>query len=96
MCTLHGFEIPFTRDVPAALVGDKVTPTDKMMGGLASAYWAQFRRTRDPNGGGRPKWPRHDPTVDQIFHFTNSGINVGTDPLKPRLDVWQRVRSQGQ
>ena len=28
MGTLHGFEIPFTLDIPAALVGAKVTPTD--------------------------------------------------------------------
>jgi hypothetical protein len=27
---VHGFEIPFTLDIPAAIVGDKVTPTDKI------------------------------------------------------------------
>src|SRR5262249_22834341 len=26
-------------------------------------------------------------------HFTNSGIVVGTDPLKSRLDLWQKVFS---
>jgi para-nitrobenzyl esterase len=25
------------------------------------------------------------------MHFTNSGVIVGTDPLKPRLDLWQRA-----
>jgi carboxylesterase type B len=29
--------------------------------------------------------------VDRLFHFTNSGLIVGTDPLKPRLDLWQGV-----
>jgi para-nitrobenzyl esterase len=48
MGTLHGFEIPFTLNIPSALVGDKVTPTDKVMGDLASAYWAQFGKTGDP------------------------------------------------
>jgi hypothetical protein len=28
------------------------------------------------------------------MHFTNSGVIVGTDPLKARLDLWQRVWSR--
>jgi para-nitrobenzyl esterase len=91
---LHGFEIPFTLDVPAATVRNKVTPTDKVMGGLASGYWAQFGKTGDPNGEGRPAWPRYDPALDRILHFTNSGLIVGTDPLKPGLDLWQQIWSQ--
>ena len=51
--TLHGFEIPYTFDIPAALVGDIVTAADKAMGALASAYWVSFARTGDPNGGVR-------------------------------------------
>jgi len=89
MGTMHGFEIPFTLDIPAALVRDKVTPTDKIMGDVASGYWAQFGRTGDPNGEGRPAWPRYDPSLDRILHFTNSGVILGTDSLKPRLDLWQ-------
>jgi para-nitrobenzyl esterase len=94
MGTVHGFEIPFTLDIPAAIVGDKVTPTDKVMGDVASGYWAQFGKTGDPNGEGRPAWPRYDPALDSIIHFTNSGVIVGTDPLKPRLDLWQKVSSR--
>jgi para-nitrobenzyl esterase len=67
-----------------------------MMGDLASAYWAQFGKTSDPNGQGRPAWPRYDPSVDRLPHSTNSGIIVGTDPLKPRLDLWERVWARQQ
>jgi len=94
MGTVHGFEVPFTLDVPAALVGDKVTPTDRIMANVTSAYWAQFGKTGDPNGGARPMWPPYDPDVDRLIHFTNSGIIVGTDPLKSRLDLWEQVWSQ--
>ena len=96
MGTQHGFEIPFTLDVPGALVKDKVTSTDKITGDLASAYWAQFGKTGDPNSEGRPTWPRYDSSVDRLIHFTNSGVIVGTDPLKPRLDLWERVWSRVQ
>jgi para-nitrobenzyl esterase len=95
MGTMHAYEIPFTLNIPGALVGaDKVTPTDKVMGDLTSAYWAQFGKTGDPNGGARPVWPRYDPAVDRIMHFTGSGVIVGTDPLKARLDLWERVWSR--
>jgi para-nitrobenzyl esterase len=91
MGTLHGFEIPFTMNVPGTLVADRVTRTDAMMGDLVSGYWVQFGLTGDPNGGTRPLWPSHDPAVDRLMHFTNSGAIVGTDPLRPRLDLWRRV-----
>jgi para-nitrobenzyl esterase len=91
----HAYEIPFVIDVPAALVGfNRVTPTDRAMADLVSAYWVSFGLTTDPNGGKRPKWPTHDRAVDELLHFTNSGVIVGTDPLKARLDLWERVWSR--
>lgn len=89
MGTPHGFEIPLTMDVPGALVRDKATSNDEAMADTASGYWVQFARTGDPNGGGRPLWPAHDPSVDRLIHFTNSGVILGTDPLKARLDLWR-------
>ncbi len=91
--TLHAFEIPYVFNLPAAVVKDKVTADDKKMGDVASAYWVDFAKTGDPNGGRRPQWPRHEPSVDRIINFTNDGVVVGTDPIKARLDLWQRVWS---
>ena len=91
---LHGFEIPFVFNIPAELVGDKVTADDKKMAETASAYWVSFAKTGDPNGGNRPQWPRHDPAVDKLIDFTNNGVVVGPDPLKSRLDLWRKVWSQ--
>jgi len=95
MGTLHGYEIPFALNAPAALVGQaKVTATDRAAADLVSAYWVSFGLATDPNGGGRPTWPMHDRMVDRLMHFTNSGAIVGTDPLKPRLDLWERLWSR--
>jgi para-nitrobenzyl esterase len=94
--TLHGFEIPYVFNMPAALVGEKVTPTDKVMADVASGYWVSFAKTGDPNGAGRPAWPRHDLNADRLIHFTNSGIIAGTDPLKPRLDLMQQQQKHAR
>ena len=92
----HGFEIPYAFNIPAAHVGDKVTDADKAMGVLASAYWVAFARTGNPNGDGRPEWPRHDPASNKVINFTNNGVVVGPDPLKARLDVWKKVLGKAQ
>jgi len=91
MGVLHAFEIPFTLNIPAAMVKDKVTATDKIMADVTSGYWVQFAKTGDPNGASRPEWPRYDPSMDRILHFTNSGVIVGTDPWKARIDLWEAV-----
>jgi len=94
--TLHGFEIPYTFDLPAAVVKDKVSADDKAMAETASAYWVAFGKTGDPNGGGRKQWPRYQSGVDTLIDFTNAGVTVGPDPIKARLDLWQKVWGQAQ
>ncbi len=95
MGALHAYEIPFVLNLPGALVGQaRVTVNDRMAADLVSAYWVSFGLATDPNGGGRPAWPRHDRMVDRLAHFTNSGMIVGTDPLKARLDLWERLWSR--
>jgi lysophospholipase L1-like esterase len=49
-----------------------------------------------PNGDGRPQSPSHEPGVDGIMSLTNAGGVVGPDPLKARLDLWQKVWRQSQ
>jgi para-nitrobenzyl esterase len=63
------------------------TPNDEVQAATMSAYWTAFARTSDPNGAGRPVWPRYDPTKDQILEFTNEGPKVVTTPMLPALDA---------
>jgi para-nitrobenzyl esterase len=87
----HGMEIPYVFDLPASVVGNNVAPADRALAATTSAYWVAFAKTGDPNGGGRPQWPRHDAKSDRIIDFANRGVVVRPDPLRARLDLWQRV-----
>jgi hypothetical protein len=31
-----------------------------------------------------------------VINFTNSGVVVGPDPIKARLDVWKKVLGKAQ
>jgi para-nitrobenzyl esterase len=45
------------------------------------------RRTGDPNGGGRPKWPNYQPAGDQLINFKNDGPVVEKTPNSAALDA---------
>jgi para-nitrobenzyl esterase len=52
-----------------------------------SAYWVQFARGGNPNGGGRPDWPAFGGASERLLEFTNAGPVVGPVPLRERLDL---------
>ena len=87
---IHASEVPFVFNDPAAM-----TTADVAMANVTSAYWVSFAKTGDPNGGGRPQWPRHDAATDTVMNFTNAGVFAQPDPIKARLDLWQKVWSGG-
>ena len=65
-------------------------PTDDRDAALAetiSAYFVAFAKTGNPNGPGRPKWPRYDAASDRLMNFTNDGPAAMATPDAAALDA---------
>ena len=60
---------------------------DKAAAAVMSAYWADFAKTGDPNGAGRPAWPAYSAEQDRLLDFTNDGPVAGKVPHPERLDA---------
>jgi para-nitrobenzyl esterase len=88
----HGSEIPYVFDNLSARAGAPVPPQDQAVAHMANTYWANFAKTGDPNGPGLPKWPRYEPSKDEILEFRPDGSAIGApDPRKARLDVIEKA-----
>jgi para-nitrobenzyl esterase len=83
----HATEIPFVFDTVAARYGKDLAPQDEGAAEAANEYWIAFAKTGDPNGDGRPHWPKYSATADTLLDFTNDGPVVQRDPWKSRLDL---------
>jgi para-nitrobenzyl esterase len=79
------------RIVVAPVMRGKASAGDIVMGHMTSGYWAAFGAKGDPNGDERPDQPRYDPAFLHVLNCTNTGVTIGADPLKARLDLWSTV-----
>ena len=65
---------------------------DKAAAAAMSAYWTDFAKTGDPNGGpsaspGLPSWPAYSSAQDRLLNFTNDGPVAGRVPHPERMDA---------
>jgi para-nitrobenzyl esterase len=70
-------------------LGASTWPTDRRDAAVAKtigAYWVAFARTGNPNGPGRPAWPRYGPG-DELMNFTNDGPVAERTPDAAALDL---------
>lgn len=92
----HATEIPYVFDTVKAKYGEALSGSDAAMAQLTSAYWVAFAKSGDPNGAGRPNWPRYEAKGDQILDFANDGAKAGPDPWKARLDLVEQAADAGK
>ena len=70
----HGAEIPYVFGVLGRLrnVGRQTTDADRALSKTVIDYWTSFAKTGDPNGPGRPNWPKRDAS-GALLAFTDAG-----------------------
>lgn len=84
----HASEIPYAFDtVKDALYGKGVTAADEAAAKKMHAYWVNFAKTGNPNGGSLPHWPVYSRKADMLMNFTQQGPKAMKDPWKAQLDV---------
>ncbi len=76
--TLHAVDAPFG-------------PRDHAVALDVAAYWTDFARVGDPNGGVRPAWPDFRRQPDHLLEFTRDGPRAAPIPDAARLDVIEAI-----
>ena len=69
---------------------------DEQAAELISACWVAFAKTGDPNGKGRPAWPKYSAADDQLMDFRNAGPVVEKTPNAAVLNVIASGYSNGE
>jgi para-nitrobenzyl esterase len=71
-------------------LGSSPWPTDAndaVQAKTISSFWVRFAKSGDPNGEGRPSWPRYDHSRDEILDFGNDGPSVIEPPRGKAMDA---------
>jgi len=92
----HATEIPYVFNTVKVKYGEKLAPADQKMADMVHAYWVDFVKKGDPNGGKRPAWPVCGAGCDQVLEFGPAEVAAKADPWKERLDVTEALAMKGK
>jgi para-nitrobenzyl esterase len=91
----HGLEVAYAlgslRKVVPFPINVMMHRNNYAVSRVMMAYWTNFARTGDPNGGGELEWPRFARGAEDTLVFGNDGVSVERDYLKERLDLFQGI-----
>ena len=90
----HSSEIPYVFRTLDASPSRPFAAADRAISDKMSAYWLNFVRTGNPNGGDLAKWPAFSPSKAEIMEL---GDRFGARPLMPatRLEAMRDYVAQG-
>ncbi len=78
----HSSELPYVFDTLHTL-NRPWTEADYRVSALLQAYWVNFIKTGDPNGGALPRWTAYDPARNDVMALgTTPHMRPITDPAK--------------
>ena len=70
----HGSEVAYVLGtLGTSPNGPKYNATDREVSSAIEAYWTNFAKTGDPNGGALPRCPAFDPTARAYLDFNAEG-----------------------
>jgi len=69
------------------------TPADRRLADAMAGYWVSFAKSGDPNGGGRPIWPRFQADDGPVLRL-NDPITAGPPPELATLTAFDNVYAQ--
>ena len=69
------------------------TPADHRLADAMAAYWVSFAKRGDPNGGGRPTWPRFQADDGPVLRLKDP-ITAGPPPELSTLTAFDNVYAQ--
>jgi para-nitrobenzyl esterase len=69
------------------------TDADHALANTMAAYWTNFARTGDPNGGGLPVWPNFTATTARLLHFEGTPTVGGVPNLEGLRLLDERLAS---
>jgi para-nitrobenzyl esterase len=85
----HASEIPFIfGTLPVWQRMRNYNESDQQYAPPMQAYWTDFAKTGDPNGGTLAQWPRFDPTSRAYMDFTDAGPMVKEGLRREVCDLW--------
>ncbi|MEO8597079.1 MAG: carboxylesterase family protein [Candidatus Solibacter sp.] len=85
----HASEIPFIfGTLPVWQNMRKYNDSDREYAPMMQAYWTNFSKTGDPNGGKLVKWPKFDPAARAYLDFTDAGPIVKEGLRRQACDVF--------
>jgi para-nitrobenzyl esterase len=69
-----------------------LSPAERQLAAQMTGYWTTFAKRGDPNGGGRPAWPRFNRASARMLSLrTPAPVLDGTFVAEHHCDFWNRM-----